>query len=78
MMVATLFEALPSSSSHVIIKSEFCAVKADEARIVGTALLSHVSPVLTEQSCMSLHRFGVIQTKFGVVAGVARSIASCV
>ena len=35
--------------------------------IFGTQLCSHASPVCTEQSCMSLHRFGVTKLNFGRV-----------
>ena len=40
---------------------------AGDWMICGTSDASHASPVATEQSCMLLHRFGVIQTKFDSV-----------
>ena len=49
-----------SSSSDVSTSSEFCVVNAGELRIAGICRLSHASPVAIEQSCMSLHMFGVI------------------
>ena len=48
-------------SSKVMNSAPFCC-QAGEARIFGTSLRSQLSPVLTEQSCMSLHMFGVIHT----------------
>ena len=59
---ATWLLWLPSSSSQTTTSSDFWLVKADDARMAGTLLDSHVSPVDTEQSCMSLHRFGVMKT----------------
>ena len=37
---------------------------AGDSTICGTSADSHASPALTEQSCISLQRFGVIQMKF--------------
>src|SRR2546429_8407958 len=62
-----------SSSSQVMNSAEFWFWYAGEARIGGTACDSHWSPVLIEQSWVSLHMFGVIHTKLGVVASEARS-----
>src|SRR5437867_12260273 len=53
-------------SSHVMNKTP-PSRKAEEPRIPGTTLASQASPVATEQSCMSLHMFGVIQAKLGTV-----------
>jgi len=75
---ATWFPSEPSSSSSVKIRRLGVVSHAGELKIVGRLFFSHVSPVDTLQSCMSLHSVGVIQTKFGVVAAVARSICSCV
>ena len=49
---------------------------AGELKIVGRLFFSQVSPVATLQSCMSLHRVGVIHTKLGVVDADARSVDS--
>src|ERR1051326_5557286 len=49
------FELLLSSSSQVRITSP----RGPTAEIIaGRLFLSHVSPVLVEQSCVSLHMFG--------------------
>ena len=76
-MVATWLTVVKSSSSHVMISNEFARVKAVLPKIFGTSFLSHVSPVATEQSCMSLQRFGVMKAKLGAVPA-ARSVDSCV
>ena len=57
---------------------DFCAVHAGDAKIFGRLACSHLSPVATLQSCMSLQRFGVIHAKFGVVAAEVRSVLSAV
>ena len=81
--VATLppaaFVQQPTSvlpSSHVM-NSTPPFLKADEFKIGGTFFDSHVSPVDTEQSCMSLHRFGVTHMKFGTLL-LVRSLEKCV
>ena len=48
-------------SSHVM-NSAPPLRNAAELRMAGTWLRSQVSPVAMEQSCMSLHMLGVIQT----------------
>src|SRR4051812_19252624 len=62
----SLFERLPSSK--VTTRSAFFR-KSGESRMAGTCRLSHWSPVATGQSCMSLQRFGVMNTRFGRVPG---------
>src|SRR6266702_1835576 len=81
--VATLppaaFVQQPTSvlpSSHVM-NSTPPFLKADEFKICGTLFDSQVSPVDTEQSCISLHRFGVTHMKFGGLL-LARSVAKWV
>jgi hypothetical protein len=59
------------------MRSEGVVVQAGELKIFGRLFASHVSPVETLQSCISLQSVGVIHAKFGVVASVPRSIASC-
>ena len=39
--------------------------RSDWDFLIGTHDFSHVSPVATEQSCMSLHRFGVTNVNAG-------------
>src|SRR3954467_15451968 len=68
--------ALVLPSSKVINRTPFCC-QAGDARILPTQVFSHASPVLTEQSCMSLHMFGVIQVNAGTVLFL-RSVSSCV
>src|SRR5207245_10850064 len=53
-------------SSHVMNRTP-PSRKAEEPRIPGTTLASQASPVAIEQSCMSLHMFGVIEAKLGTV-----------
>src|SRR6266849_886501 len=65
-----------SSSSKVKINRLGLVCHADELKIAGRLFFSQVSPVDTLQSCMSLQRVGVIQTKLGVVAALARSVDS--
>jgi hypothetical protein len=76
-IVATLLTEVKSSSSHVTISSDFWRVNAVLPNILGTSVFSQLSPVVIEQSCMSLHRFGVMNAKLGAVPA-ARSVASCV
>ena len=47
-------------SSQTIIIIECCVVQAGDLRIGGTLAASHLSPVETEQSCMSSHTLGVM------------------
>src|SRR5436853_6794650 len=63
-------------SSKVINRTPFCC-QAGDARILPTQVFSQVSPVLTEQSCISLHMFGVIHVYSGT-ASFLRSVSSCV
>src|SRR5437762_14162753 len=58
--------ALDSPSSQVMNRTP-PFWKAEEARIPGTTLASQASRVAIEESCMSLHIFGVIQARFGTV-----------
>jgi len=60
--VATRLLALPSSSSQVISIKDVWVVHAGDVKMLGRLSCSHVSPVETEQSCMSWHRFGVMKT----------------
>ena len=64
--------------SHVITSSEGATGERRRARICGTSLASHASPVETGQSSMSLHMLGVMKAKSGVVFADRRSMASCV
>ncbi len=59
----------PSSSSKVRINTPLFALS--QAMSLGRFFDAHVSPVAIEQSCMSLHMFGVIQTNVdgGFVSG---------
>ena len=68
--------AADEPSSQVMNRTPPSA-KAEEARIPGTTLANQASPLAIEQSCMSLHMFGVIQAKFGTVP-LARSALSWV
>jgi len=68
--------ALVLPSSKVMNKTPFCC-QAGDARILPTQIFSHVSPVLTEQSCILLHMFGVIHVYSGTVLFL-RSVSSCV
>jgi len=76
-IVATLFTDVKSSSSHVTTSSDFWRVNAVLPNIFGTSAFSQLSPVVIEQSCMSLHRLGVMKEKLGATPP-ARSVDSCV
>ncbi|HVD47475.1 MAG TPA: hypothetical protein VNG70_09355 [Candidatus Limnocylindria bacterium] len=75
--VATLFTDVKSSSSHVRTSSDFWRVNAVLPKSFGTSAFSQLSPVPIEQSCVSLHKFGVMKAKFGA-APAARSVDSWV
>ena len=68
--------ATSSSSSKVMIKSEFCVCHAGEAKIVARFACNQSSPVLIGQSCMSLHLSGTMNENDEVVAVDCRSVAS--
>src|SRR5947209_6401819 len=53
--------AAVTPSSHAM--NSALVLNSGDWRICGTTVDSHASPVATEQSCMSWHTFGVIQTK---------------
>src|SRR4051812_11532182 len=64
------FDADPSSSSQVRKTTVPPAAYARDARIFANHDWSHASPVATEQSCVSLHRFGVTNENDGSVSFV--------
>ena len=51
------------------------AAEAEESKIAGSTVRSQASPEATGQSCMSLHRSGTMNARFGVVDTLARSVA---
>ena len=61
----TWLEAEPSSSSQVRKITVLPPVYEGEARIFANHDFSHASPVATEQSWVSLQRFGVTKEKAG-------------
>src|SRR5436309_2352877 len=75
--VAIWLLALVSSSSQVMNTAVDPDWYAELFRIFGSSPDSHWSPVLTEQSCMSLHRFGVMNVNLDEMSGVEPSGTSC-
>src|SRR5260370_42300955 len=77
-MKVTLLPAELSSSSALRTSRGRCVVHAGDWKIGARLVCAHWSPCWTDPSCMSLSRFGVIQTKFGVVDTEPRSLESWV
>src|SRR5262249_5946652 len=61
--VAMLLPAVPSSSSNVRIRALLCVLA--HCTYPSRWFLAQVSPVDTEQSCISLHRFGTTNDTVG-------------
>src|SRR4051812_34875651 len=72
-MFATWLTLVKSSSSHVMKIAVLPAWYSGLLVIFGMNVFSQLSPVVTEQSCVSLHMFGVTKVNFAEVSGVEAS-----